>query len=295
MIRYPQMPAPTVEAFSNDDGTDTGYIDVSWEPVEGVTKYQVILFNGSIHSYWDVPSEETSWTTKDKGMFPIIEQIENGQVNFRRDGKATDFSIDPTTLYKKANEVNSSSLNYSESLDYYVRVTAVFDDGASPISYSAITQIPLESLPQFSKDEIELIESELIENNISEDIIFNNIYQELLTLPEFQNYSNVPSTDGVKSKAAKIAAQQMLKTLKRIGQVSWDRSISTAINKLPITSNAKTLIKKYLKYQAVMSTLNIVIDFSGTIEDGLTSAFKKMGLSAALSGIAARDVVFVLI
>ncbi|MFD4707835.1 hypothetical protein ACFWM3_23735 [Gottfriedia sp. NPDC058432] len=99
------MPAPTVEAFSNDDGTDTGYIDVSWEPVEDVIKYQVILFNGSIHSYWDVPAEETSWTTKDKGMFPTIEQIENGQVNFRRDGKATDFSIDPTTLYKKANEV----------------------------------------------------------------------------------------------------------------------------------------------------------------------------------------------
>ncbi|MEH7613666.1 hypothetical protein [Gottfriedia acidiceleris] len=96
--KYPQMPAPTVEAFSNDDGTDTGYIDVSWEPVEGVTKYQVILFNGSIHSYWDVPSEETSWTTKDKGMFPTIEQIENGQVKFRRDGSGTEFSVFSVTL-----------------------------------------------------------------------------------------------------------------------------------------------------------------------------------------------------
>lgn len=76
--KYPQMSMPTVEAFSNDDGTGTRYLDVSWEPIENATKYQVILFNGSIHSYWDVPADETFWTTKGKGMFPTDAQIDNG-------------------------------------------------------------------------------------------------------------------------------------------------------------------------------------------------------------------------
>ncbi|WP_335479085.1 HNH endonuclease [Gottfriedia acidiceleris] len=35
---------PTVEVYSNEDGTGTGYLDISWEPIEGVTKYQIILF-----------------------------------------------------------------------------------------------------------------------------------------------------------------------------------------------------------------------------------------------------------
>ncbi|PGM59856.1 hypothetical protein [Bacillus sp. AFS053548] len=70
MKKYPQMSMPTVEAFSNEDRTGTEYLDVTWEPIEDVTKYQVILFNGSIHSYWDFPAAETFWTTKGKGMFP---------------------------------------------------------------------------------------------------------------------------------------------------------------------------------------------------------------------------------
>ncbi|MEH7515369.1 hypothetical protein V7146_21860 [Gottfriedia acidiceleris] len=141
-VKYPQMPIPTVEAFSNDDGTGTGYLDVSWEPVDGVTKYQVILFNGSIHSYWDVPADQTTWTKKNKGMFPTEEQIEAGQVNFKRDGSGTEFSFDPSTLYKKAFEVNGGSFNYSTGIDYYVRVTAVYNDGASPISFAATGEIP---------------------------------------------------------------------------------------------------------------------------------------------------------
>lgn len=61
--------------------------------------YQSILFNGSIHSYWDVPADQTNWTTKGKGMFPNDEQIDLGQVNFLRNGNGTDFAFDPSTLY----------------------------------------------------------------------------------------------------------------------------------------------------------------------------------------------------
>lgn len=36
---YPQLSMPTVETFLNEDGTGTGYLNVSWKPVEGVSKY----------------------------------------------------------------------------------------------------------------------------------------------------------------------------------------------------------------------------------------------------------------
>ncbi|MEH7453436.1 hypothetical protein [Gottfriedia acidiceleris] len=142
--KYLQMSRPTVETYSNEDGSGTGYLDVSWMPVDGVTKYQVILFNGSIHSYWDIPANQNTWTTKGKGMFPTKEQIGGGQVNFRRDGTGTDFSAGPSKLYKKAFEVNGG-LNYSDSNEYYVRVTAVFEDGASPISYPTNSTIPYDN------------------------------------------------------------------------------------------------------------------------------------------------------
>ncbi|MFC9744211.1 hypothetical protein ACFVKC_40720, partial [Streptomyces noursei] len=168
--KYPQMPMPTVETISNEDGT--GYLDVSWEPVEGVKNYQILLFNGSIHSYWDVPANGTSWTTKGKGMFPTNEQIEAGKINFLRDGSGGEFATDPYNLYSKAYEVNGSTLNYTDSTVYYVRVTAVYEDGASPISYAAsptflepitledeqnFTNIP--TLPEMTEEQRELFNS----------------------------------------------------------------------------------------------------------------------------------------
>lgn len=137
---YSQMEKPIVEAHSNGDGT--GYLDVSWNPVEGAEKYQVILFNGNRHSYWDVAATETSWTTQGKGMFPTPSQIEAGQVDFLRTGTGGEFALNPNDLYTKAYELNGG-LDYRNSVDYYIRVTTVYDDGASPISYPTKVKIPL--------------------------------------------------------------------------------------------------------------------------------------------------------
>lgn len=38
--KYSRMETPTVEAFSHEDGSGTGYLNVTWEPVENATKYQ---------------------------------------------------------------------------------------------------------------------------------------------------------------------------------------------------------------------------------------------------------------
>ncbi|MFF3021090.1 hypothetical protein ACFVRR_00300 [Gottfriedia sp. NPDC057948] len=179
---YPQMEKPTVEAIKNND--DTGYINVSWKPVENVTKYQIILFNGSMHSYWDVPADQTSWTTKGKGMFPTKEQLEAGQVNFHRNGTGTEFSTDPCDIYQRATEVDNG-LNYTDSTVYYVRVTAVHEDGARPISYAETASFlevvtPEEealfdtfpTLDEMSEEQKELFYNlldEEIENSDSED------------------------------------------------------------------------------------------------------------------------------
>ncbi|AOH56455.1 hypothetical protein ABE28_018970 [Peribacillus muralis] len=150
--KYPRMTTPAVEAFSHDDGTGTGYLNVSWEPIDNVTKYQVLIFNGSKHSYWTVPADQVFWTTKGKGMFPTVEQLEEGQVDYLRNGSGTEFPIDPSPFYKKAHELNGG-LNYSGSQHYYIRVAAIFEDGASPLSYANVTQIPLDT-PKLSNADI---------------------------------------------------------------------------------------------------------------------------------------------
>lgn len=139
--RYPQMQKPQVDAYLNKDDLSKGYLNVSWEPLDGVSKYQVILFNGSVHSYWDVPANTTVFTTQGKGMYQTEDQINSGQVNYRRDGKGTDFSVNPSNLYSKAFEVNGG-LNYTDSTNFHVRVTAVFEDSASPISYATVVSFP---------------------------------------------------------------------------------------------------------------------------------------------------------
>ncbi|MEH7462878.1 hypothetical protein V7166_12585 [Bacillus thuringiensis] len=90
---------------------------------------------------------------------------------------------------------------------------------------------------------------------------------------------------------AKIAAKQALKNLQRIGRVAWDRTVREYINKLPISQSAKKTAKAYLAYEAVMKTLNVVINFEGTITDGLSKQLKKMGCPAWLADIVARAIV----
>ncbi|MDM5283867.1 hypothetical protein ABEI56_04565 [Peribacillus castrilensis] len=138
--KYERMESPFVEAIPYDDGTGTGYLDVSWEPVANAQKYQILLFNGSKHHYFTVNGDITEWTTKGKKMFPTPKHIETGMIDYLRDGSGMELSIDPTSLYKKAFEVDGM-YDYSKSPYYYVRVTAIFENGASPISYATISSL----------------------------------------------------------------------------------------------------------------------------------------------------------
>ncbi|MGM0890420.1 MAG: hypothetical protein ACQEW5_26610 [Bacillota bacterium] len=140
--------------------------------------------------------------------------------------------------------------------------------------------------------ELKNLEKELKDNNITAQDIANGLNRELA-----KNYTSTPTmgTQGVKSQAAKVAAKAMIKKLGKIGRVSWDRTVSLYVNKLPISSKAKKTLKGYLKYQVVMEILNTVIDFSGTITEALKKQLKKTGMSDFLAGMTARAIVTLLL
>ncbi|MFZ2464312.1 MAG: hypothetical protein WAW77_11980 [Caldibacillus thermoamylovorans] len=103
------------------------------------------------------------------------------------------------------------------------------------------------------------------------------------------------TTYGLKGMAAKVAAKQMINKLKNIGSRAWNEQIKQYIDKLPLTDNAKKNLKYYLSYQVLMEALNILIDFTGTAEDGLANALTRIGVPSYLADVASRAIVFFLL
>lgn len=136
------------------------------------------------------------------------------------------------------------------------------------------------------------LQNELQAHGIAETDIVNGI-QSSLSGEDTENH--VVTTFGVKSKTAKVAAKSMIKKLKKIGRISWDRTVRNYVNKLPISKGSKSTLKKYLSYEFVMKTLNIVVDFEGTITNALTTQLKNMGVPSWLAGTAARALVTLLL
>lgn len=97
---------------------------------------------------------------------------------------------------------------------------------------------------------------------------------------------------GIKSKAAKIAAKQMLKKLYKIGSRSFDKAIKSAARKLP--SSIAYKIEKHITYSKVSAVLNIVANAEGTITDALTGQLQKI-LPRWVAEITSRTIVFILL
>ncbi|WP_369899710.1 hypothetical protein [Bacillus manliponensis] len=149
---------------------------------------------------------------------------------------------------------------------------------------------------------VELMElqSELNKHDLTVEDIMLGIQSELPTDPTPLQYTEHNHTSnvvmyGVKTQAAKIAAKQMIKNLQRVGRVAWDRTVRNYISKLPISQSAKNTLKKYLAYQFVMETLDIVVNFSGTITDAISKRLKSIGLPAWLADTTARAIVALLL
>lgn len=97
---------------------------------------------------------------------------------------------------------------------------------------------------------------------------------------------------GIKSKAAKIAAKQMMKKLYKIGSKSFDKAIKSAAKKLP--SSVAYKVEKYITYSRVSAVLNIVANAEGTITDAISGQLQKF-LPRWVADITSRTIVFILL
>lgn len=165
---YEKMSAPEVEFVTKDDtyneemdgqfeDTDTSVtltsdIHVLWEPVDGALKYQVMFFNGHDYSYFDVPGNQTSWSSENKNIFPTNEQLMNKELSFRTNGDGKPLPRSPRALYERVNDVWNTKQNVN--VGYQISVIAVQRDGASVPSDVTFAKIPLEEPQVWVEDEI---------------------------------------------------------------------------------------------------------------------------------------------
>ncbi|QHJ71349.1 DNRLRE domain-containing protein [Planococcus halotolerans] len=133
---YPTPAAPTVKATNNNDGTDTGYLDVSWPSVPGATDYIVYLYNGASYQGFRT-GNATSWSTKGQNLWPTEEQLYNGKYQLSSNGQGQELPVDPSETYQV------SGGTYGDRTLYFVRVAAVYEAGRSGMSSANIPYIPL--------------------------------------------------------------------------------------------------------------------------------------------------------
>lgn len=134
---------PAVQAYTHDDGTGKGYIDVSWDPVPGATQYRVLLFNGwEYQSFW--AGNNTTWSSRGKGIFPTQEMLNKGQYELCLNGEGEELSINPAEVYNNAIAAGTPhGTTYKDRKHYFVRIEAHFPLGESPGSVGENPYLPL--------------------------------------------------------------------------------------------------------------------------------------------------------
>lgn len=139
----------------------------------------------------------------------------------------------------------------------------------------------------------ERVEQEL--RQVDYDDLFKTVGTNL-GLVDTQQSSGELSTQGWRTKLAKDVAKKLISQLKNIGSRAWNEQIKIYVDKIPfLTDGAKETLKYYLGYQVIMQALDIMVDFTGTAEDGLAYGLKYVGLPAWLAEPASRAIVFFLL
>lgn len=137
-ITYSEIPAaPTATMFTNNDGSDTRFVNLAWSPVAGATGYKVAIFNGKDYEYFDVPGgNTTSWTSYNKKIWPTTGEISQGRYLLHNDGLGDELPYDPNSVY-----VNSNG-SYTNAHHYYFRVKAYNANGESNVSAATVVFFP---------------------------------------------------------------------------------------------------------------------------------------------------------
>ena len=142
---YAKPNTPRVQAYSNGSGSGSGHFNLQWDPVPGATEYKVAIFNGYDYEYISV-GNVTSWTTKDKKIFPTPEEIAQGRYWIHDDGKGAEAPTNPGQIYKNAYQAGGPYGDYSGRSSYWFRIVAEYPFGESPLSDGVVPFIPLEQV-----------------------------------------------------------------------------------------------------------------------------------------------------
>ncbi|WP_369802223.1 DNRLRE domain-containing protein [Geobacillus sp. B4113_201601] len=132
-LRVP--PAPSGFAYSNQLGSNSGYVMLDWEKISGATGYKVWIFNGLYYEAFDV-GDVDHWTTQNKGIWPTPEEIQQGDsstLTLHHDGQGLELPKDPSPMYAKM------GTKYATSTNYYFRLSAYNADGETVFSSNALT------------------------------------------------------------------------------------------------------------------------------------------------------------
>lgn len=109
--------------------------------------------------------------------------------------------------------------------------------------------------------------------------ISDALQQEGVNLEEIQNEHTI-NKRGIKGKSAKLAAKAAIAALKKMGKKAWDK----AVKAIPVVGG-------WLTYSKIMDILNIVSDFEGDFETGLTKELhNKFGIPKSIAGGIARAI-----
>ncbi|MEK5149155.1 DNRLRE domain-containing protein [Psychrobacillus sp. FSL K6-4615] len=128
---------PKGVAYSNQIGTNSGYVNLEWDEIPGATGYKVWIFNGLSYEAFDVKNV-TNWTTQNKGIWPKPEQIQAGTsstLKLIQDGSGVELPIDPSPLYAKMGK------KYATSNNYWFRISAYNQHGESVFSNATIINL----------------------------------------------------------------------------------------------------------------------------------------------------------
>ena len=151
-----------------------GWLDISWNKVDGATSYKVLIWNGTKYDTFNV-GNKTSVTTKGKKIYPTDSEIAAGTLDFHQASLADTSNIGTGAelpMYP-GKSYNNTSKRYS------VRIVAVSDAGDSARSEIAYGFIPLYA-PKSADVTLKANEDDLVENKTTLTASWKN--NELATL-----------------------------------------------------------------------------------------------------------------
>lgn len=116
------------------------------------------------------------------------------------------------------------------------------------------------------------------------------------TVPVLPPLGGGATNNGGISEQGKITwSIKAIKAALRAGKGKIDSAIEKAVSYLPVSQAMKTKIVTVVKVEGLIKALDVVTDFSGSVEDALSQAIVYLGIPAWIADIIARAISAVLL